>query len=165
LQRFARSVVGIGSNLGDRLGYLEFAVRKLAELTVVIARSRTYETAPWGAVPQGPYLNAAVLVHWSMGPHALLRALLRIERDAGRVRDVRYGPRTLDLDLLWMEGIREVSEGLEIPHPRLHERAFALWPLLDVAPFARDVHGNAYERPPFDGLLAVDGTPTPSAGK
>ena len=157
-------MVGIGSNLGDRLGYLEFAVRKLAELTVVVARSRTYETAPWGDVPQGPYLNAAVLVDWTKGPHALLDALLCIERDAGRVRDVRFGPRTLDLDLLWMEGIREVSEGLEVPHPRLHERAFALWPLLDVAPFARDVHGKAYERPPFEGLLAVDGTPATSTG-
>jgi len=138
---------------------LDFAVRKLGELAPIVSRSRTYETAPWGDVPQGPYLNAAVLVEWAKSPQALLDALLRIERDAGRVRDVRYGPRTLDLDLLWMEGIREVSEGLEIPHPRLHERAFALWPLLDVAPFARDVHGKPYKRPPFEGLLAVDGAP------
>lgn len=153
------AVIGLGSNLGDRSGYLDFAVKRLGEHATVAARSRTYETAPWGDVPQGPFLNAAVLVTWAGSPRELLDLLLGIERLAGRVRDLRYGPRTLDLDLLWIEGITEASEDLVVPHPRLHERAFALWPLLDVAPFARDAEGKPYERPPFEGLLAIDGEP------
>lgn len=128
-------------------------------MTKVLARSRTYETAPWGEVPQGPYLNAAVLVAWSQSPHELLEALLAIEREAGRVRDVRYGPRTLDLDVLWIEDLALHSESLVVPHPRLRERAFALCPMLDVAPFALDPEGLPYERPSLEGILAIDGEP------
>jgi len=125
----------------------------------VLARSRIYETEPHqpgGDVPQGPYLNAAVLLEWSGTPEALLEALLVIEREAGRVRDVRNGPRTLDLDVLWMEGVVRDTATLQIPHPRLEERAFALWPLVDVAPFATNAAGTRYERGVATGILEVN---------
>lgn len=125
----------------------------------VRARSSLYETAPWGAsgdVPQGAYLNAALLVAWRGSPRGLLDQLLAVEREAGRVRDVRYGPRTLDLDVLWIEGVTHRDEALEVPHPRLTERAFALLPLLEVAPFARDPRtGAPYVAGSRDGVLAV----------
>ncbi len=144
------------------MAHLEFALEKLEELSAGgrVVCSRTYETVPWGDVPQGPYLNAAALIMWKGSPRELLEELLRIERIAGRVRyaiDVRYGPRTLDLDLLWMDGVSESDEQLVVPHPRLHERAFALWPMLDVAPNACDPAGRPYVRPPLDGVLAIDG--------
>lgn len=153
------AVVGIGSNLGDRARHLAFAEDRLASFKdrlTVRARSRIYETAPWGDVPQGPYLNAALLIGWAGTPPELLALLLAVEREAGRVRDVRFGPRTLDLDVLWMGEIVYEDAALQVPHPRLTERAFALLPLLDVAPDARDPRtGRAYERPRLDGVLGV----------
>ena len=103
----------------------------------MLACSRVYETKPVGGPPQGDFLNAAVLVSWEEGD--LLEALQAIERDLGRERDVRWGPRTIDLDILWAED-RIISDPprLVVPHPRLHERAFALAPLLDVVPDAVD---------------------------
>lgn len=120
------------------------------------ARSSLYETAPWGTVPQGPYLNAALLVAWGGSPRGLLDRLLAVEREAGRVRTVRYGPRTLDLDVLWIEGLAHHDEALEVPHPHLTERAFAMLPLLEIAPFARDPRtGAPYVAGPPNGVLAV----------
>lgn len=121
----------------------------------MLARSRLYETAPWGDVPQGPYLNASVLLSILVSAHELLEGLLSIEQRRGRVRDVRFGPRTLDLDVLWIEGIVVDDETLTVPHPRLHERAFALWPLLDVAPFATDARGVPYTRGEPEGIVAI----------
>ena len=153
------AVVGLGSNVGDREGHLAFAEARLASSTHLLtihARSRVYETTPWGDVPQGPYLNAALLIDWVGTPRALLAVLLDVEREAGRVRNVRYGPRTLDLDVLWIDGIVYEDNELRVPHPRLTERNFALLPLLDVAPFARDpVTSAPYLRPGQDGVLAV----------
>jgi 2-amino-4-hydroxy-6-hydroxymethyldihydropteridine diphosphokinase len=107
-------------------------------------------------VPQGPYLNAAVALDWCTSPDALLEVLLRIERERGRVRDVRYGPRTLDLDVLWMDGVTLTRDELTVPHPRLHERVFALLPLLEVAPMARDPKtGEPYRAPPPEGILRI----------
>jgi len=104
----------------------------------VVSRSRVYETEPVGGPPQPLYLNAAAALDFEGEPLALLEALLALERDFGRVRGVRNGPRTLDLDLLWIPGRSVAHERLVVPHPRLHERAFALAPLLDVAPDAAD---------------------------
>jgi len=115
---------------------LRAAVERIDALTPVLARSRIYETAPVGGPSQPDYLNAAVLIDWPGDPHALLDALQTIEHDLGRVRDVRNGPRTIDLDILWMQDARIESARLVVPHPRLHERAFALRPLLDIAPDA-----------------------------
>ncbi len=100
--------------------------------------SRVFETAPIGGPPQEDFLNAAVLLRWEKEPLALLDELQAIERDLGRVRDVRWGPRTIDLDVLWM-GDRVIDdERLVVPHPRLAERAFALAPMLDIVPDAID---------------------------
>ena len=105
----------------------------------VRARSRVYETAPVGKTDQGAFLNAAVLVECTLSPVALLDVLLAIEMELGRRRTedtVRWGPRTIDLDVLWIEGLTVDDRRLQVPHPRLAERAFALVPLLEVAPQA-----------------------------
>jgi 2-amino-4-hydroxy-6-hydroxymethyldihydropteridine diphosphokinase len=100
--------------------------------------SQVYVTAPVGPVPQPEFFNAAALVTWAGSPHALLDALLAIEASLGRVRDPeqRFGPRTIDLDVLYIEGVTLSDERLTVPHPRLLERAFALVPLLEVLPDA-----------------------------
>jgi 2-amino-4-hydroxy-6-hydroxymethyldihydropteridine diphosphokinase len=136
LRPVARVVIGLGSNLGDRLANLRSAVGRLAQSACVLATSRVYETAPIGGPAQGAFLNAAVAIEWGGEAHALLDLLQDIERDLGRRRDLRWGPRTIDLDVLWIEGARVDDARLVVPHPRLHERAFAVQPLLDVAPDA-----------------------------
>lgn len=128
--------VGLGANLGARAERLREAWTALAADPAIadLVASRVYETAPVGGPPgQGPFLNAAVRLRTTLSPRALLDRLLAIEARAGRVREVRHGPRSLDLDLL-LYGDRCVREpGLVVPHPRLHERAFVLVPLCDVA--------------------------------
>jgi 2-amino-4-hydroxy-6-hydroxymethyldihydropteridine diphosphokinase len=135
-------VIGLGSNLGDRRANIDLAIARLREepLIRVLGRSPVYETPPAGGPPQGDYLNAAVLLVTSLTARAVLDRTLSIERGLGRNRseEVRWGPRTIDLDLLWIEGEVVDEEGLAVPHPRLHERPFALRPLLDVAPDAVD---------------------------
>lgn len=137
-----RVVIGLGSNLGDRQANLDGAVARLRQDRAlhVLRRSPVYETPPAGGPPQGDYLNAAVLVVTSLGGREILDRTLTIERDLGRARseETRWGPRTIDLDLLWIEGEALDEEGLIVPHPRLTERPFALRPLLDVAPDAVD---------------------------
>jgi 2-amino-4-hydroxy-6-hydroxymethyldihydropteridine diphosphokinase len=112
-------------------------------------------TAPVGGPPQPEYFNAAARVAFDGEPEALLDALLAIEARLGRVRAERNGPRTIDLDVLWIEGVAHQSARLEVPHPRLRERAFALVPLLEVAPGARDPRsGETYAAPPGDVRVA-----------
>jgi 2-amino-4-hydroxy-6-hydroxymethyldihydropteridine diphosphokinase len=130
-------VIGLGSNLGDRRENLRQAVREMAELGEVKAVSALYETDPVGP-PQPSYLNAAVRLHTELDLPQLLEALLSIERRLGRERRERWGARIVDLDILWKSGDAYEAETLEVPHPRLNERAFALVPLLDVAPDASD---------------------------
>ena len=130
-------VIGLGSNLGDREETLRLAVAELGALGEVTAVSALYETDPVGP-PQPSYLNAAVRLLTRLDLPRLLEALLAIERRFGRERRERWGARIVDLDILWASvGVFE-SEMLEVPHPRLKERAFALLPLLDVAPEATD---------------------------
>jgi 2-amino-4-hydroxy-6-hydroxymethyldihydropteridine diphosphokinase len=113
------------------------AVRRIAAHARILGVSRVYETDPVGGPEQPAFLNAAIALAWDGEPLALLDVLQRIEHDLGRVRDVRWGPRTIDLDVLWIEGgVRIDDPRLVVPHPCLHERAFALRPLLDVAPDA-----------------------------
>jgi 2-amino-4-hydroxy-6-hydroxymethyldihydropteridine diphosphokinase len=141
-----RAVVGLGANVGDRLGAMRAAVGELGRTGVVVARSRVYETEPVGPA-QPRFLNAAVLLVWKGTPEELLRELLDVEARLGRVRSERWGPRVIDLDLLWAEGVVVERAELTVPHPGLRERAFALVPLLDVAPDAHDPRtGEAYER-------------------
>jgi 2-amino-4-hydroxy-6-hydroxymethyldihydropteridine diphosphokinase len=130
--------LGLGSNVGDRLAYLQQGVDRLEEerRIRVDAVSSIYETAPVGGPPQDPYLNMALRVATTASPHGLLRACQRAERAAGRVHTVRWGPRTLDVDVLLYADRRIATRRLVVPHPRLVERPFALIPLIEVAPGA-----------------------------
>ena len=139
------AVIGLGSNLGDRRATIEAAVGAIAELpgVAVVARSRLWQTDPVGGPPQPDYYNAAIAVRSRMPFDRLMGELLSIEERFGRIRGEKNAPRTLDLDLLWIDGqgLRISEPGapdLEVPHPRLHERPFALIPLLEVAPGAAD---------------------------
>jgi len=128
--------VGLGANLGPREITLLRAVDLLAETdgVEVLAVSQLRETEPVGVVDQPLFLNGAVVLNTSLSPRELLDRLLEIERELGRVRDVRWGPRVVDLDLL-VYGDRQIDErGLRVPHPRLHERRFALEPLAELDP-------------------------------
>jgi 2-amino-4-hydroxy-6-hydroxymethyldihydropteridine diphosphokinase len=132
----SRVAIGLGSNVGDRSENLQGAVAGLARLGSVVAVSSLYETAPIGGPKQGPYLNAAALLETGLAPGELLEELLAIERRHGRERRVRWGPRTLDLDLL-LYGDETVDEdGLSVPHPELTRRRFVLEPLLEIWPDA-----------------------------
>jgi dihydroneopterin aldolase / 2-amino-4-hydroxy-6-hydroxymethyldihydropteridine diphosphokinase len=127
-----RAILALGSNLGDRLGYLRHAVRNLGH---VVAQSQVYETAPIGGPEnQGAYLNMVIVVDTPLDPFALLRRCQRVEATAGRERKVHWGPRTLDVDILFHDDVRLDSPGLVIPHPRINNRRFVLGPLSEVAP-------------------------------
>jgi 2-amino-4-hydroxy-6-hydroxymethyldihydropteridine diphosphokinase len=130
------AAIAIGSNVGDRHAHLEHARRCLAALprTSLRAFSTIHETAPVGPVAQGPFLNAAALIETDLSAADLLAALHACERAAGRVRDVPWGPRTLDLDIVLFGDCVIDEPGLCVPHPRMHERAFVLGPLSEIAP-------------------------------
>jgi 2-amino-4-hydroxy-6-hydroxymethyldihydropteridine diphosphokinase len=132
-----RAYLALGSNLGDRVAHLQLAVDELARDpdVVVSAVSRVYETAPVGGPPQDAFLNAVVAIETDLEPHALLRRCQHIEERAARVRVERWGPRTLDVDvLLFGDGTTIDDAELTVPHPRMWERGFVLAPLRDVAP-------------------------------
>jgi 2-amino-4-hydroxy-6-hydroxymethyldihydropteridine diphosphokinase len=133
----AEVYLGLGSNVGNRIAQLAHARDAISKTAGKIqAASSIYDTAPWGPIPQDNYLNQVILISSELAPRDLLAALHEIERAAGRDRanEVRYGPRTLDLDIL-IHGDKAVQEeGLTIPHPRITERAFVLVPLAEIAP-------------------------------
>jgi len=130
-------VLGLGSNLGDRLGFFRAAAHALRQHGEIQASSALYESRAVGPV-QPDYLNAALRFRTGLPPLELLAVMLAVEREQGRVRTERWGPRTLDLDLLLITGRMVDEPGLTVPHPELAGRAFALLPLLDVMPEATD---------------------------
>jgi 2-amino-4-hydroxy-6-hydroxymethyldihydropteridine diphosphokinase len=148
----ARVVLSAGANLGGRLGTLQGCVQAIAELpdTDVLAVSPVYETAPVGGPPQPDYLNAVLIVQTGLPPHGLLAALHDVEAGFGRVRADRFGPRTLDIDIIDYDGRVSDDPVLTLPHPRAHERAFVLAPWHDLDPDA-ELPG----RGPIAGLLAT----------
>lgn len=156
-----RIVVSIGSNLGDRMAWLQSAVDAFGEVTAV---SAVYETEPWGGVEQGPFLNA-VLIAEDPGcdEHDWMRRAQAAERAAGRVRGERWGPRTLDVDLIACQHtetgepaeIMSSDPNLTLPHPRAGERAFVLVPWLDVDPEAQLTLGHG-PRPVAEVLAGLD---------
>ena len=153
-----RACIGLGANLGQPTLALRHAADALAALpeTRLLALSRFYRTPAWGRVDQPDFINAAALVHTRLAPEVLLESLLRIEREAGRERgpESRWGPRVLDLDLLLYGGQVIDRPGLQVPHPHLHERAFVLLPLAELAPgLAIPGHGRI-----ADLLVAIDTT-------
>ncbi|GAA0261337.1 2-amino-4-hydroxy-6-hydroxymethyldihydropteridine diphosphokinase [Rhodanobacter caeni] len=131
-----RAFIALGSNLGDPRQQVLDAMEALQALpdSHVLQRSKLYRTPPWGVLDQPDFVNAVVVIDTGLAPHALLDALHAIEQQAGRVRVQRNGPRTLDLDLLYMDGVQIDDTRLTVPHPRIAERAFVLLPLADVAP-------------------------------
>ena len=133
----SRAVLSVGSNMGDRLGHLQGAVDLLAHDVDVIAVSDVYETAPVGGPEQDDFLNAVLMVETAMAPHELLALCQRVEAVHQRVREVRWGPRTLDVDVIAMGDVLLDDPDLTLPHPRAHERAFVCVPWLDVDPDAR----------------------------
>lgn len=141
--------IGLGANLPGPAGTpeatLAAAAERLGTLGRVRVRSSLYSTAPVGLASQPRFLNAVVALETGLAPRDLLDALLGVEREFGRDRSdsVPNGPRTLDLDILLIEGIAVSEPGLEIPHPRLAERGFALIPLYEIAPQARDPRTGA----------------------
>ncbi len=129
-----RAYLGLGSNLGERLDNLQEAVDQLnaSPETRVLRSSRVYETDPVGGPSQPDYLNAVIEVETALDARELLEVCLSIEDALGRVREERWGPRTIDIDLLTF-GAEEISdEELTVPHPRMHERGFVLLPLLEL---------------------------------
>ena len=129
-----RTVLSIGSNVGDRAGHLRSAVAAFGDALVAV--SPVYETRPWGGVEQDPYLNAVLLVDGPAVPAYWLGRAHAAEQAAGREREVRWGPRTLDVDVVAVDGVTSDDPALTVPHPYAHERAFVLRPWLDLDPDA-----------------------------
>lgn len=126
-----RAFLGLGSNMGDSRALLAEAVRSLHDL---VGMSRVYETAPIGGPEQPPFLNLVVELATTSGPYELLERCRALERAADRVRVDRWGPRTLDVDVLLYDDLRLDDDTLTIPHPRMWDRRFVLQPLADLAP-------------------------------
>jgi dihydroneopterin aldolase/2-amino-4-hydroxy-6-hydroxymethyldihydropteridine diphosphokinase len=154
-----RAIIALGSNLGDRVAYLRFGLEKLSN---VVAQSQVFETDPVGGPDnQGPFLNMVAVVDTDLDPFAMLRRLLQIEAEANRVRIERWGPRTLDMDLLFYDDYTIQSEELTVPHPRFAERRFVLEPLAEVAIEHCPSHWRdrlpqygVYPRGPLESLVA-----------
>ena len=145
-----RVFLGLGSNRGDRRAHLDAAVDRLVAVGLTEV-SPLYETDPVGGPEQGAFLNLVVELDTDRSPHDLLGVCHRLESAAGRVREVHWGPRTLDVDVLWVDGVTVDEPDLQVPHPRLWERAFVLVPLADLAP-------DLVPDPPVDaGVRRVDG--------
>lgn len=137
-----RAFLSLGSNLGDRRKQLAEAVGSLGGS--VRAVSPVYETDPVGGPDQGRFLNLVVQIDTDLSPRELLAVCHRLESAAGRVRIERWGPRSLDVDIVWIDGVTVAEPDLEIPHPRMNERRFVLAPLADLAPEL--VPADVYDR-------------------
>jgi len=151
--------IGLGANMGDAAATIERALARLDAVDgiSVLARSSLYRTAAWGDTDQPDFVNAVARVHTGLAPEALLHALLQLERDAGRdrARSRRWGPRELDLDLLLYGDARIDTPGLRVPHPHLHERAFVLVPLAEIAP-SLEIAGHGTVRALLGGMATAD---------
>ena len=135
-RRWYRVYIGLGSNLGDRAAHLNFAVRELRKVRGcrVLKASSFINSMPYGNVEQGDFLNACLSLDTLLSAYELLDCLLEIENKAGRIRDVRWGPRTLDLDILMYEGLVMKTDRLTLPHAEMHMRDFVLRPLCEIEP-------------------------------
>jgi 2-amino-4-hydroxy-6-hydroxymethyldihydropteridine diphosphokinase len=134
----ARAYLGLGANLGEPRAAISEALDRLERRGIrVISRSSDYRTPPWGKTDQPPYVNACAIVETTLDPHALLGACLAVERDLGRVRMEKWGPRVIDIDVLAFEERVIDTPELMVPHPYMLERAFVLVPLAEIAPDLR----------------------------
>ncbi len=127
--------ISLGSNLGDRLGNIRKASLMLKEKNAyIVASSEVFETHPWGVKDQPSFLNACLLIETEEPPRDLMLKLQSIESELGRVSRFRWGPREIDIDIIFMDGLAMNEDDLVIPHPEMHKRAFVLVPLNQVAP-------------------------------
>lgn len=124
--------LGLGANVGDKKKNLEKAIELLSEKIINIQSSKFYETEPWGYKEQDKFLNAAVMGATSLSPFELLKFVKGIEKKIGRIERFKWGPREIDIDILFYDNIFYKKNNLEIPHPRLHERDFVLKPLMEL---------------------------------
>lgn len=153
------AIIALGSNIGDKRANIAEAVRRLTAPNEAqsdihfVARSRDFRTPPWGNTDQDWFVNACLTVRTALPPHDLLARCLDVERQMGRLRAERWGPRVIDLDLLLWRDIQLFDEVLVLPHPRMTERAFVLAPLADVAG-RLELGGRTVE----DWLAAIDRT-------
>lgn len=145
--------LALGSNLGDRLNNLQRALDMLSPKVQVLNQSPIYETEPWGYLEQPNFLNQVIEAETSLSPTTLLEFLKATEAKLGRKPTLRYGPRLIDIDLLFYNALIFNSPELTVPHPRLHQRAFVLVPLVDIAPDF--VHPN-YQKTVKELLSKVD---------
>ncbi|MEP3045606.1 MAG: 2-amino-4-hydroxy-6-hydroxymethyldihydropteridine diphosphokinase [Roseibium sp.] len=158
-----RCALGLGSNMGDTRAHLNKALSCLDKTDgiTLVARSSDYQTPPWGPVAQDDFRNICVVVETTLSPQVLLMRCLDIESEIGRVREVRWGPRVIDIDVL-IYGQETISESdLELPHPRMDERAFVLIPLAEIWPDAplgdgRTAAGALETCPDQDGVVRLD---------
>lgn len=135
--------IGIGSNVGERRGFVRSAVERLGAEVSVIAVSSLYETSPVGGPPQRSFVNAVARISTGLDARSLLELCKNIEKRMGReASDMRWGPRVIDLDLLLFDDLKVSEPDLEIPHPRMNERRFVLVPLLEIDPEATDPWGT-----------------------
>ncbi len=145
--RPVRAFLGLGANLGDRARSLAAAVERLASGRGlrVVRRSRVYESPAWGKTDQPPFLNQVIEVETALSPRALLRRCQEVEQALGRVRAERWGPRTIDVDVLLYGDLVAEAPGLVVPHAEIRRRAFVLAPLAEIAPGLRLPTGEAVE--------------------
>lgn len=138
----------IGGNIGDRLSYLEKAIRLIEEQCGnVIITSSIYETAAWGKTDQAAFLNQVLLIKTDLKPLSLLETILKIESSLDRKRTEKYDPRTIDIDILYFEGEEIANDQLTIPHPKISERRFVLTPLAEIEPELIDpVHEKTIQK-------------------
>lgn len=129
-------ILALGSNIGDGPAHLRQAITAIAALEKVqrVRQSSLYRTPPWGKTDQDWFTNAALVIRTLLPPMALLEACLRIEAQQGRIRQERWGPRVIDIDMITYEGVTSTDPRLTLPHPAAHERAFVLLPLCEIAP-------------------------------
>lgn len=136
-KKYINVYLGLGSNVGDRMGQLRKATELISKnIGKVAKKSHFYETQPWGNKEQDPFINQVLMVNTTLDPRDILKEITQIEREMGRARKEteKWGPRTIDVDIL-LYGKRVVRDkGLEVPHPELHKRAFVLVPLMEIAP-------------------------------
>lgn len=145
--------IALGTNLGQRLANLRAAIEALTPDVRVLAESHVYETPPWGYEDQPAFLNMVVKAGTDLEPEALLKYLKQLEVELGREQNFRWGPRLIDLDILFYDDLILDTPPLVIPHPRLHERAFVLVPLADVAP---DLLHPVFQRSVSDLLAEIN---------
>ena len=150
----ARAFIGAGANLGEPVRQIQRALGELEKSPGVRlgAVSSLYRTQPMGPVAQPPFINAVFSLECGISPQELLALLLSVEEKMGRIRRERWGPRVIDLDLLFFDEAIISEQGLEVPHPRLHERRFVLTPLVEIAP---DVVHPILKKSAFDLLAAL----------